>query len=184
MKFLAFAASHRPGSYNRKLAMIAAGMAQDRGAHVDFAEYEAFDMPLYNDAEVDKGFFPPAAGSFARRMESANGMIVSSPEYNWSYPASLKNIIDWTSRIDGTPMKGKTVLLLCATPGSRGGIVCLNHLRPPFEALGMVVFNKAFPLGKCKEAINASDNLADREQQQRLLEIVGDFVTFTEKLSK
>lgn len=184
MKLLTFAASHRPASYNRMLARIAAEMAREKGASVDFAEYEAFDMPLYNDAEVDKGFFPDSARSFAHRMDTAQGVIISSPEYNWSYPASLKNIIDWTSRIGGSPLNGKTVLLLCATPGQRGGIVCLNHLRPPFEALGMVVFNKAFPLGRCKEAFDAGGQLVDATHTKQLSGMVGDFVTFTGKLSK
>ena len=100
VKLLAFAASHRPDSYNRKLAKIASMLAESHGATVTFAEYAEFDMPIYNDYEADLNNIPDAAKSFLKQALPADGIIIASPEYNWSYPGSLKNIIDWTSRLD------------------------------------------------------------------------------------
>lgn len=182
-RLLIFAASHRPDSYNRKLAKTAATMAHAAGAAVTFAEYSQFDMPVYNDYEADLNNIPPSAHSFLDAATQADGIIIASPEYNWSYPGSLKNIIDWTSRLDISPLKHKTVLLLCATPGARGGILGLDHLRGPLSSLHLHVFNRAFPLGNCMQAFDANGNLINEKQKTALNTIVTDYVTFTRKLS-
>lgn len=181
-KLLVFAASHRPESYNRKLAQAAAGMAAKHSATIDFAEYAEFDMPIYNDHEADLGNIPDAAHSFLRRTEKSDGIIIASPEYNWSYPGSLKNIIDWTSRLPNDSLKHKTALLLCATPGARGGIVGLDHLRSPLASLHLHIFNRSFPLGHCREAFK-DDKLINEKQSAALNTIIADFITFTRKLA-
>lgn len=178
MKFLIFAASHRPESYNRKLAAHAAHHLSGKDVEVDFAEYGQFDMPIYNDAIA----FPDIAHSFAKRAASADGIIISSPEYNWSYPGSLKNIIDWTSRINPHPLKGKTALLLSASTSMRGGIVGLSHLKSPLEASHMYLFPKVFPLGNCIQAFDAAGAL-DPRPAHALNAILDDYVTFTRQLT-
>ena len=95
MKILAFAASVRTGSVNRKLIQLAAESAREKGAAVDLAEYREFDMPLYDgDLEAESGV-PDGAVEFKRRLEAADGLMISLPEYNHSIPGTLKNTIDW-----------------------------------------------------------------------------------------
>lgn len=178
MKFLVFAASHRLESYNRKLAAHASQYLSGKKIQVDLADYAEFDMPIYN-ASIP---LPESAHSFMKRAEVADGIIISSPEYNWSYPGSLKNIIDWTSCISPNSLKGKTALLMCATPGMRGGIVGLNHLKTPMEASQLYVFPKAFPLGNCELAFDEKGALLPRYSQP-LHAILDDYVTFTQKLT-
>jgi chromate reductase, NAD(P)H dehydrogenase (quinone) len=181
MKLLVFAASHRAESYNRKLAALSAEYLTSKNVTVDFAEYADFDMPVYNDV-VATDNVPVPARVFAHRAANAEGILVCSPEYNWSYPGSLKNIIDWTSRITPAPLKGKTALLMSATPGARGGILGLNHLKTPFEALQMFVFPKMFPLPEAQKAFGTS-GLSESKKQQQLLSILDDYVTFTSRLT-
>jgi chromate reductase len=183
MKLLAFAASHRPSSFNRKLAHYAGAYATAQNITVDFAEYGEFDMPVYDDHACDLHGVPDIAKSFAGRAASADGIIISSPEYNWSYPGSLKNILDWTSRLKPSPLAGKTALLLSATPGARGGIVGLQHLKTPLESLQMFVFHKVYPLGYAHDAFDATDALADGKQKQLFTAMLEEYITFTRKLS-
>ena len=114
MKFLAFAASHRPDSLNRHLVTLA---TKQIGSNVDIAEYGELDMPVYNDLESDNP--PKAVLDLAKRLEQVNGVIIATPEYNWSVPGSLKNIIDWLSVLKPAPLTGKTALLMAASPGTR-----------------------------------------------------------------
>lgn len=178
MKFLVFAASHRPESYNRKLAACTARFLAGKGHDVDFAEYAEFDMPAYNDAVE----LPPAAYSFGNRAASCQGIIVSAPEYNWSYPGSLKSIIDWTSCIKPHPLRGKTALLMSASPGTRGGILGLSHLKTPMEASHLFVFPRVFPLGSCESAFD-SDGALGARPNEHLHILLHDYVTFTGKLT-
>lgn len=179
MKLLVFAASHRPSSYNRQLAQLAAAAARQQGAEVDFAEYAEFDMPLYQDTGSPS--FPAGTDVFLRRMAGCAGMVVASPEYNWSYPGSLKNILDWSSRIDPNGLRDKTALTLCATTGSRGGIIGLSHLRSPLEAMQMHVFHRAFPLGHAQSAFTPEGQLVDEKLAGQLGGIVTGFVAYTRR---
>ncbi len=181
MKLLIFAASHRPDSFNRKLAKLAAAHLAAKGANVDFAEYGEFDMPFYNDETCAKSGVPDIAQSFAIRAANADGIVICSPEYNWSYPGSLKNIFDWTSRITPTPLAGKTALLMSATPGSRGGITGLTHLKTPLEALQLFVYPKLFPLGNTESAFDTGSNLADPKQRQAFTSLLDGYSIFTQK---
>lgn len=182
MRLLVFAASHRPESYNRQLAKLAETHAKNKKVEVDFAEYREFDMPIYNDSGTLEGA-PPSVKRFGERAAKTHGIIISSPEYNWSYPGSIKNILDWTSRMKPNPLAGKTALLMSATPGGRGGIVGLNHLKTPLEALKMFVFHRAFPLAHADSAFDGAGALAEKTQQQLFISILDDYIDFTRKLS-
>ena len=183
MKFLAFAASHRTHSLNRKLVGLAAAQLRTQGAEVDLVEYNELDMPLYNDESYAPGAFPKEAFLLAERAKNADGIIMAMPEYNWSYPGSLKNIIDWTSRLPDAPLKGKTALLMSATPGARGGILGLNHFRSPLEAVQMHVFHRVFPLGKANEAFGDDGHLKDAKQHALFISILKEYSAYTQKLA-
>lgn len=183
MKFLIFAASHRNGSYNRKLAGLAAAHMESQGINVDFAEYAEFDMPVYNDEVATSGGIPDIAQRFAERAGKCDGIIICSPEYNWSYPGSLKNIIDWTSRLKPNLLAGKTVLLMSATTGGRGGISGLAHLKTPLEAISLFVFPRVFALPHADTAFDGKGALANARQQQLFIALLDSYTDFTRKLT-
>lgn len=182
MKFLVFAASHRSQSLNRKLAQIAASHLSLCDHTVDFAEYAELDLPLYNDEKASAAL-PPAVEKIGARIDHADGIIISSPEYNWSYPGSLKNMIDWLSRVSPLPTQNKTVFLMSASTSLRGGILGLNHLEPPLKSLQMHVFPKVFPLGDAVHAFATETTLADAKKQTALIGMLDEYRLFTKKLS-
>lgn len=183
MKLLAFAASHRRESINRRLARDAANIAEAKGATVDFAEYGDFDAPLYDDETFDAHSFPASVEQFVARVLAADGIIIASPEYNWSFPGSLKNLIDWASAKKPSPFAKKTVLLFSASPSLRGGAQGLVHLKTPLSALGAYVHPKLFTLSKAEVAWDAQGNLQDAKLQDDLTQCVSDFISFTQALS-
>lgn len=183
MRFLVFAASHRKESLNRKLATIAAAHLSLCEHEVDLALYDELDLPLYND-ELAGIALPPEVEETGRRFEKADGIVICSPEYNWSYPGSLKSMIDWLSRIIPLPTQGKTVFLMSASTGTRGGILGLNHLETPLKALHMHVFPKMFPLGDAMNAFASETTLSDGRRQQALIAMLDEYRIFTEKLTQ
>ena len=140
LRLLAFAASLRRGSINRKLLGPVVEQARAAGAEVDVAEFAEFEMPMFNaDVQAASGF-PPGAEELARRVRAADGMLIVSPEYNYSLPGTLKNAIDWISRPDPgerhlAVFRGKPAGIVSATPGPHGGSRGLKQLR---ELLGMI----------------------------------------------
>jgi chromate reductase, NAD(P)H dehydrogenase (quinone) len=181
MKLLVMAASHREDSLNARLATLAARHLESKGITIDLARYASFDMPVYNDAVAEGGALPDIVQSFGKRAAGAQGMVICSPEYNWSYPGSLKNIIDWTSRMKPSPLAGKTALLMSASTGSRGGITGLTHLKTPLEAMQMFVFPRVFALGTAQTAFGP-EGLSDQKQQALFISLLNDYVVFANKL--
>jgi chromate reductase len=183
MKLLIFAASHRKQSVNRTLAAIAASFAREEGAEVDFPEYGNFDMPIYDDETFNRRALPASAKRFVAHLKKCDGMIVSSPEYNWSFPGSLKNIIDWASVIKPNPFVGKTALLLSASPSLRGGAQGLVHLKVPLQALGVFVFPRLFTLARAEDAFDGAKAFKNRSLHTEMQGLVHHFMQTTAALA-
>ena len=183
MRLLAFAASLRRASHNRRLITLAAELARARGAEVDLAEFREFDMPLYDgDLQTSQGI-PPGARSLGARIAAADGLLLASPEYNYSLPGTLKNAIDWVSRIRPVPLRGRSCLLLGASNGQFGAIRGLWQLRIPLEGLGVVVYPDMYALPWAEKAFGEDGRLADPDRQARLEAVIGADLELAGKLA-
>ncbi len=97
LKIVTLLGSLRQGSYN---AMIARALPQlaPEGMTID-ALPSIRDIPLYDaDLQQEEGF-PATVDALAARIREADGVIIVTPEYNYSVPGGLKNAIDWLSRV-------------------------------------------------------------------------------------
>ena len=156
MKLFAMAGSLRKASHNRVLLGAAAAIAERHGARVDVGELRDFEMPLYDgDLETSSGI-PEGAQRLAARIAAADGLLIASPEYNFSVPGVLKNAIDWLSRAKPMPLRGKRALLLSASPSLVGGNRGLWALRVPLELLGVHVYPDMYSLASAHEKLDAN----------------------------
>ena len=175
MKLFVFSASLRRESLNARLARLIARIARDGGREVDLARIGEFDMPFYDfDVQQESGI-PAAATALADRMTAADGMVLCSPEYNWLPPATVKNAVDWLSRIQPMPLAGLSLLLASASPSLVGGARGLMSLRTSFEALGVWVYPKIFALAQAGSAFDGDDGLADPDLAKMLETLVTDY---------
>jgi chromate reductase len=85
--------------------------------------------------------FPAAVTAMSDAIRAADGVIITTPEYNYSLPGALKNAIDWVSRIKDQPFGGKPVAIQSASPGPLGGGRVQYHLRTMLVFLNSIVFN-------------------------------------------
>jgi NAD(P)H-dependent FMN reductase len=182
MRVLAFAASLRTGSLNRKLIALAAEIAREEGAEVDLAEFREFEMPMY-DGDLDAAHEPPpGAVALRRRVEAADALLIAAPEYNYSVSGALKNAIDWVSRARPMPWRGKSVYLLSASPSPMGGIRGLWQTRIPLEGCGALVFPDMFALSHASEAFDDRGQLREPRQAERLRKEITGFVRLAESV--
>ena len=130
--------SLRKGSFNRMLANLLPGLAP---AGMTITASPGIEMPLYN-ADAQAAGFPPAATALADAIRGADGVIIVSPEYNWSIPGGLKNAIDWVSRVKDQPFANKPVCLQSCSAGILGGARMQYHMRQSMVFLDAYVFNK------------------------------------------
>jgi hypothetical protein len=75
------------------------------------------ELPLFNQDVFDAGIPEPAKRLRAEILE-ADGVLIASPEYNFSLTAALKNAIDWASRPPNQSWQDKPVAIFSVTPGA------------------------------------------------------------------
>lgn len=182
MRVLAFAASLRSGSFNKKLIQVAAGIARETGAEVDLADFRAFDMPLYDGDLQERDGLPQGAQELRRRVEWADALLISTPEYNYSVCGVLKNAIDWVSRARPMPWRGKSIYLMSASPTAMGGIRGLWQTRVPLEGCGAMVFPDMFALTHADQAFDGNGGIRDATLAERLRTEVTGFLRLAEAL--
>ena len=85
---------------------------------------------------------PAGVTAFADAIRAADGVIIVSPEYNWSIPGGLKNAIDWVSKLKDVPFKDKPVALQSASAGQMGGGRMQYHLRMALMSIDAQMFGK------------------------------------------
>ena len=166
-RILVFSASLRKDSLNTTLASLAASIIEKNGGIVDFANMSEFDCPSFNqDLETDN-FHPAGAQEFRKRILANDAFIISSPEYNGSFPGLLKNTIDWVSRFRPQPFNERHSLLMSASPSMGGANHGLWSLRVPLEKLGSNVFSSMFSLATAHKAFTSEGQIADETLAKR-----------------
>ena len=181
MKILVFAGSTRQHSFNRQLARQAAALATAAGAEATLLELGELDIPLY-DADLEARGTPQDVLRIKQLLHTHPAWAICSPEYNGSYPALLKNTLDWASSpvaghptwSDGTlPFRGKVVGMLSASNGRLGGLRAQSHLAPLLMNLGCWVAPQAFALPAAASAFGgAGGALTDPAHQQGVRGVV------------
>jgi len=112
-------------SINRRLSKALIKLAP---AELEFFEISIGDLPLYSqDKEAE---LPATVVAFKQAIESADGLLIVSPEYNRSIPGALKNALDWGSRPWGkNSFARKPTAVLGASIGAIGTAVMQSAMR-------------------------------------------------------
>lgn len=140
LKIVTICGSLRKGSLNAALMRALPGLAPPELKIVEAPSYAGF--PLYNDDVRATTGAPADVEAFAAAIRAADGVIIVSPEFNWSIPGPLKNAIDWVSKLKDVPFKDKPVALQSASPGQMGGGRMQYHLRMTLQSIDAQLFGR------------------------------------------
>lgn len=182
MRLLIFAGSTRQQSFNRKLAKVTAAMAREAGAEVTHIELADFDVPMYN-ADLEARGTPADVVRLKQLGHEHPAWIICAPEYNGSYPALLKNTLDWiSSPIKSDPAwsdgfkstRGKVVGILSASPGALGGLRSQSHLAPLLLNLRFWVAPSNHALARAADAFTPDGELADERARQAVRGVIDE----------
>jgi chromate reductase, NAD(P)H dehydrogenase (quinone) len=137
---LVICGSVRKGSYNAALARTLPALAPAGMKLRAASSFEQF--PIYNFDIQNATGFPAEIVAWADAIRSADGLIIVSPEYNWSIPGGLKNAIDWVSRMKDQPFNDKPVVLQSVAGGILGGSRMQYHLRQSLTSVDALLFGR------------------------------------------
>ncbi len=166
MKIIGISGALRKASTNTGLLRALQEVAPE-GTEIEVATLHG--IPLYDgDLEAASGK-PEAVKALDAKIRAADGIIIATPEYNFSIPGVLKNASDWLSR-GGSPFKWKRVGVIGAADGPLGTGRSQYHLRQNLQALEAVVMPKPeFFAGNASQKFNAEGHLTDDDSRKRLL---------------
>ena len=117
LKILGVCGSLRKASYNMA-ALRACGDMMPAGTSLKITAIG--DIPLFNQDIFDAGL-PESAKRLRAEVSEADGVLIASPEYNFSLSPALKNAIDWASRPPNQSFQDKPVAMFSVSGGPLGG---------------------------------------------------------------
>lgn len=125
MDIVGICGSLRTQSFNH-MALRLAGKCMPNGMALSIVDWSA--LPPFN-ADAMEQSIPPAVTALCDRIRQADGVLIATPEYNFSVPGMLKNAIDWISRVKEQPLAEKPLAILSAATGPLGGARVQYDLR-------------------------------------------------------
>ena len=156
IKILGISGSLRKGSYNTALLHAAQELAPP-DLQIEIGDIS--QIPLYN-ADVQAVGFPQAVEQLAGQIRAADGLLLVTPEYNYSVSGVLKNTIDWISRIKNQPFAAKPTAICGASMGPLGTARAQYHLRQIGIYLDIRFLNKPeVMVGTAHERFDAAGKL-------------------------
>ena len=165
-----FAGSLRKDSYNRSILRLARQIALE-DENVEFEILDLGNLPLFNqDLENDP---PELVRIFKEKIRNADAVVMTVPEYNYSFSGVLKNAIDWASRpLATSPMTGKLTAIMGA--GGRVGTARAQlHLRQVFLYLDVKALTKPEVLIlNSWEKFDSEGNLTNERDRQQVETLV------------
>jgi len=179
LKILGISGSLRKNSYNTA-ALRTCEELMPAGMSMTYARID--DLPLFNQDVFDAGL-PESAKRFRGQVAAADGLLIASPEYNFSLSAPLKNAIDWGSRPPNQVFQEKPVAIFSATQGPLGGPRNQYDLRRILTQLW------AHPLprpevfiGAAQTKFDGSGKLTDETTRKFLAELLVGFKAWIERM--
>lgn len=179
MKLIGFSGSLRKASFNTSLLKAAKSLTPDN-VELEIINIDA--IPLYNGDLEDEHGIPNAVLSIKDKIAEADGLIISSPEYNHSIPGVLKNALDWLTRPaeDISRVFGnKPIAIVGASPGGFGTFNAQTAWLPILRFLKVrPYFRNRITVSQAFKVFDSEGELQDPEIRDQLKTYLRDFCDF------
>jgi NAD(P)H-dependent FMN reductase len=159
--YLVIVGSTRPTRRSPAIAKWVADLGDQMGG-APFRVIDLKDLGLGMDDEpgipAKDDYVRETTRAWSEMVQAAKGVVFVSPQYNWGYPAPLKNAIDHLYR----EWRGKPALIV--TYGSQGGGKCAAQLREVLGGMGLRLATTMPALRLARSRIEDNDGAIDPDQ--------------------
>lgn len=174
-KFVGIVGTNSDHSTNRQLLQF---MKNHFSSKAEIEIVEIKDMPVFNKPENKD--IPEIVQTMADKIDGADGVIISTPEYDHAVTASLMNALSWLS-YGIFPFVDKPVMITGASYGTLGSSRAQLHLRQILDAPELkarIMPSSEFLLSHSLQAFDEENNLTNMEQTEKLDRLFEDFLMF------
>lgn len=131
MKVLMVVGSCRNNSYNQ---MVADYIVNKYKKKVAFKQADLSGLPVY--CEDIENILIPSVSKLREDVNWADGVVILTPEHNFSMSVLIKNFLDWCSRVENVLVE-KPVMITGATIGNFGTVMAQSHVRQALLSPGI-----------------------------------------------
>jgi len=175
--FIAISGSLRKKSFNTMVIKAAQKLVR---ANIVIEHISIADIPMYN-FDLHEKIFPEAVEKLCTSIKTSDGVIIVTPEYNYSVPGVLKNVIDFLSKNPLKPFDKKAVGIISASPSLLGGVRAQYHLRQILVAVNAMTMNiPEVVITQVNTKFDEDGNLTDEKTTaflKKFIDALADFAT-------
>jgi chromate reductase len=167
-----FGGSLRKGSFSRKVLERSASLMPD-GSVLKIADISK--VPVFNSDDAREP--QPPVVEFKKLISETDGFLIVTPEYNYSIPGFLKNVIDWAS-VPNNVFAKKTGAIMSSSTGMMGGARAQYHLRQSFVFLDARIINRPeVIINFVDKKINEKGEFADENAEKFMRDLLNNLVS-------
>jgi NAD(P)H-dependent FMN reductase len=174
--------SARQARQGIKAARFVARMLEQRGHAVTLIDSEQYDLPLldrmYKEYEI--GTAPADMTTISEALDTADGFVVVSAEYNHSIPAALKNLLDHFQ----VEYLYKPSAIVTYSAGPFGGVRALVNLRAILAELGTPSIPSAFPVSQVHKAFDDEGHALEASYEKRIVKFLDEYEWYADALRR
>ncbi len=179
--FVAISGSLRKESYNTKVLKEVQKLAPE---HILIENISIIDVPVYN-FDLHANFYPEPVEKISAAIKTADAVIIVTPEYNYSIPGVLKNVIDFLSKHPTKPFDKKAVGIISASPSLLGGVRAQYHLRQILVAVNAMTMNvPEIVITEVNLKFDKTGNLTDEKTANFLKKFIMSLAEFSDVFTK
>jgi FMN reductase len=170
--YLVISTSGNPDSNSRRMARLAFAQLEKAKVESAWLDISELDLPL---CDADACYTQPAAQKVSKAIRAADGILIGTPVYNYDVSAAAKNLVELT----GKAWEDKVVGFLCAAGGMSSYMSVMafaNSLMLDFRCV--IIPRFVYATGRAFEG----DDLKDKEVGERINDLAGELIRFTNAL--
>jgi NAD(P)H-dependent FMN reductase len=178
MRIEIISGSPRGNSITNRVALHLKKCIQERTDHeVNIIDVRENELPLLQAVFTSVESTPDPYKEVAERMLNANAFILVTPEYNGSYSAALKNLLDHFPK-----QHHKVFAIVTASPGMLGGVRAALQLQELIYALFGIGSPYMLVTPQVDKKFDEEGNLLDQNFKKSVDIFINEFIWLAEKI--
>jgi NAD(P)H-dependent FMN reductase len=178
MRIAIISGSPRGNSVTHRVALYLQKSLKEKTGHtIDIIDVRDFELPQLQSIFTSVEATPEAYKSVSKQMFAADAFVLVTPEYNGSYSAPLKNLLDHFPK-----QHRKVFAIATASPGGLGGVRAALQLQELIYALFGIGSPYMLVTPYVDKKFDEEGNLVDQGFQKSIDTFLNEFIWLAEKL--
>ncbi len=159
-KISIISASVRTGRNSHRVALYFKNyLTEQKAATTEIIDLMEYNFPLFEERLKFQKDPSKKVLEFAEKIKASDGIIIVTPEYNGSFPASLKNVIDLLLE----EWLHKPIAIATVSSGPFAGTQCITSLQFCLWKMKAWIVTEHYAVAKVQDAYDEAGKAIDKE---------------------